>query len=295
MSRELRAPVTRIIRGSTVDGPGIRTVVFLKGCPLRCGWCHNPETQSPEPELLFDHDRCIGCRACTGVCDFNAIDFSRDYIVNRNNCTACFACTVVCPSNALTPAGRSMTAEDLADECVKDTAYFSISGGGITFSGGEPLLYPDFVRKVAELSGERGIPTCIDTSLAVPVAAILTVLPCTDLFLVDIKHAQRVEVQPETVFSNLSVITGKTRIRIRIPVVPEWNDTTEDLQAIIDRLVPLRDAIEQVDLLPFHTTATVKYRSLDRSWERYGELPPLPTDRIEKYAALLTKQGFKVG
>ena len=295
MSNELTAPITRIIRGSTVDGPGIRTVIFLKGCTLRCGWCHNPETQSPEPELLYDKRCCINCRACAAVCEFDAIDFSREYIVDREKCTSCFACTGVCPSNALIPAGRIVTAEALTTECARDAVYFRTSGGGITLSGGEPLLYPAFVRTVARLCRERHISTVVDTGFAVPPSSIRAVIPDIDLFLVDIKHSCRTEVHPETVFSNVMTFSATARIRIRIPVIPQWNDTIDEMRAIIGRLIPLRGRIEQIDLLPFHNSAITKYRQLNRGWHPYESFPPVPRSRIRHYTTLFKEEGFRVG
>jgi pyruvate formate lyase activating enzyme len=294
MTMQLIAPITRIIRGSTVDGPGLRTVVFFKGCPLQCPWCHNPETQHREPELLYDARICIHCGACAGVCDFDAIDISHDYIVDHDNCTACFACCKVCPSNALTPAGLPCSPGELLDELFKDAVYYKTSGGGVTFSGGEPLLYPDFLREVLQCCRDRGIGTCVDSCLAVASDAIESILPYTDLVLADIKHACRPEVHPEMVFDNLSRICGRVRIRIRIPVIPDWNDTPEAMHSILTRCLPFRNAIEQINLLPFHNTAAMKYRYLNRQWLPYEKIPPVPEDRIEQFACLFRKEHFTV-
>lgn len=288
------APVTNIIRGSSVDGPGLRTVVFLKGCPLRCPWCHNPETQRPEPELLYDARRCIRCLSCVDVCRNGAIDRSREYPVDREKCTACFSCADACPGNALQPAGKKMTADKLMTEILKDRVFYLTSGGGVTFSGGEPLLHPVLLSDVFQRCRMQGIGTCIDTCLAVPRENIAAVIPYTDLFLVDVKHTSRPEVQPDLVFSNIGYLAAKSRIRIRIPVVPGWNDSEEEIAAIVHRLASFKSSIEQVNLLPFHNTAAMKYRYLSRNWKEYEQRGLIPDSRMAQYRALFQEGKFNV-
>lgn len=286
--------ITGIIRGSAVDGPGLRTVVFFKGCPLCCGWCHNPETQHAEPEVFFDAHCCIRCGQCMEVCPQGAISLSNRYIINQSRCIGCFTCCNACPSKALRPVGAEKSVEELFSEIVRDSTYFRISGGGVTLSGGEPLLYPDFVAELLQLCGYHSIHTCIDTSGVVPVTAVKTVLPHTDLFLVDVKHSSSVAMGVETVMNTIDFLTtAGARIRIRIPVVPDWNATTNEITALARLLQPFSGKIESVDLLPFHGMAESKYMRLHRSWV-YENKKPVDDNRLDEFRKIFTIHSFTV-
>lgn len=286
--------ITQIIRGSHVDGPGLRTVIFLKGCPLRCGWCHNPETQELQPELLYDSRSCIRCGACVDACTSGAVDLERPYIIDKEKCTACFACVDACPSTALKAAGKDLDTEAVISEIRKDTVFYETSGGGVTFSGGEPLLYHTQLIPVLEQCRELGISVCIDTCLAVPWDHIADIAVLSELFLVDVKHSTNEEVMPETVFSNLEKLAGLSRIWIRIPVIPAWNDTESEMKNIATRLVHIKNGIEQINLLPFHNTAGMKYRYLDRAWSGYAGKSLIPDDCIDAFSSVFKEKGFSV-
>jgi len=286
--------VTNIIHGSYVDGPGMRTVFFLKGCPLACGWCHNPETQKREQEILYDIRRCIRCGACFDICNCRAIDYRRAYIIDLEKCTLCFRCVDVCPTDALQAAGTWMTVDAVMSEIVKDTVFYESSGGGVTFSGGEPLLQYRSLKEVLVLCRDKGIHTCIDTSLAVPWEIIAFVKDHVDLFMVDIKHSARKEVLPDLVFDNCEKLAGASRIWIRIPVIPDWNDTEEEMQKTAHRLESVKGKIEQVSLLPFHTGTEMKYRCLNRVWHGYGNKRAVSADTISLLNDVFIRNSFTV-
>ncbi|MGC8833939.1 MAG: glycyl-radical enzyme activating protein, partial [Armatimonadota bacterium] len=223
------------------DGPGIRTTVFFKGCPLNCLWCHNPESQSMHPELLFHADRCTGCARCIRVCPNSAVELrsAPPVYLNRELCRTCGACVEVCPAEARAVSGRWMTAEEVLAAAERDRRYYTASGGGITLSGGEPTLQLDFAEAVLKLAKAADLHTCVDTCGFAPWEAFERLLPLTDLFLYDLKaispelHLSTTGADNRPILDNARRLAASgAEIVFRIPVVPGINDSAEELHAI---------------------------------------------------------------
>jgi len=255
------------------DGPGIRTTVFLKGCPLSCEWCHNPESQRERPEILYYEDRCTLCGACISTCQQGAIGLDGGRLVlDQSLCIGCGDCVNVCPNGARELAGRQMSVEQVVSEVVKDTLFYEESGGGVTFSGGEPLLQAGFVRAVAARCAELDIHTALDTSGHATEKELLRVADVIDLFLYDIKvvddaiHLAHTGVSNRSILRNLRVLDEmRKRIWIRFPLVPGVNDDEGSLSDLVDLLAPL-SAVEAIQVLPYHRAGAGKYRRLGREY-----------------------------
>ena len=235
-----------IERNSYVDGPGIRTTVFFKGCNVRCAWCHNPESQSPKPQMLFYRDKCKGCGKCKAICP------------TPDHCTLCGKCTFYCPVDARKVCGKEYTVEEVLAEVLKDKAFYDNSGGGVTFSGGECMLQVDFLAEILQKCKENGIHTAVDTAGHVPFASFEKVLPYTDLFLYDIKvmdpekHKTYVGADNALILENLKkLLKAGANIWIRIPVIGGINDSVEEMQNVKEFLT-LWGKPQKVELLPYH-------------------------------------------
>lgn len=253
-----------IQRSSYVDGPGIRTTVFCKGCTLRCAWCHNPESQSPVRQMLYYRDRCTGCGTCTNVCPA------------PTDCDLCGKCALVCPHDAKEICGRDYTVDEVYKVIEKDVPFYQRSGGGVTFSGGECMLQVDFLTALARRCHESGIHTAIDTAGHVPWESFLQVIPYTDLFLYDVKcitdelHRVGTGVSNERILSNLRRLAEETSvpIHIRIPLVPGFNDGETEMAKIAAFLRTIRH--DKVELLPYHAMGEHKYAALGRVCQAYA-------------------------
>jgi pyruvate formate lyase activating enzyme len=281
--------VFNVQRFSVHDGPGIRTTVFFKGCPLRCFWCHNPEGMHPKPEIQFFPDRCIACGECVAVCPEGAqalSDGQRTY--RRDLCVMCGGCLSVCYAGALAAAGRTMTVEEVMAEVLRDRAFYETSGGGVTLSGGEPLLQRDFAQGILEACKAAGLHTAVETAAYCRWEDLAAILPFTDLIMMDLKHLDSAKhraatgVPNEPILANARLLTTQTDkpLLFRIPVIPTVNDTPEEIAAIarfVRHLEELRRDGENsiaLELLTFHRLATDKYRSLGMAY-RAGALQPL--------------------
>jgi pyruvate formate lyase activating enzyme len=259
-----------IQRFSVHDGPGIRTLVFFKGCPLACLWCSNPESQRFAPELLFDASKCVACGGCVEACPHGATRASGDGVqYDRERCAACGACADVCPAEARTVAGRRVTAAEVVAEIVKDAPFFTNSGGGVTLGGGEPLAQADFASEILKQCRVRGIHTAIETCGHVPWPAFETILPLTDLFLYDVKHldadAHRTRTGGDValILSNLErLVRSRGAVTVRVPVVPGFNDTPQDIRIVAEHVARL--GLRELHLLPYHRLGESKYRLLGR-------------------------------
>ncbi|MBC7341074.1 MAG: glycyl-radical enzyme activating protein [Clostridia bacterium] len=285
--------VTNIQKYSTEDGPGIRTTVFLKGCPLRCLWCHNPEGQETRPELIYYQVRCIGCGACAEVCPQKAItpDPATGFSPDRRRCTGCGTCADACPAKARKLMGSRLTVAALLAEVEKDVIFYVQSGGGITLSGGEPTMQPDFCQALLFSARKRGIPTALDTCGWVSWSTLKEMLPAVDLVLFDLKqidpelHRKQVGASLEPILANLQRLdaAGKA-IYIRTPVVPGYTDQAENIAAIARFLRPL-EQVQVWDLLPFHQLGEAKYRQLGKKYA-LANLKPPTTETMERLAAI---------
>ena len=252
------------------DGPGIRTTVFLKGCPLSCWWCHNPESQSVKPDILCRHNLCVRCGTCIEACPENARSLSSDGVDrDADRCTVCGTCADACPSGALEKIGRRMSVEQLMGEIEKDTPFFDQSGGGVTFSGGEPSAQPGFLRALLDRCRDRDVHTAVDTCGFARPSVLRSIAVRTDLFLFDLKlmdpkrHADFTGVSNDIILSNLTMLTemGK-QIYLRIPVIPSITDTDGNFDAI-GRFVAALKSAPRITLLPHHSTAMEKYARFD--------------------------------
>ena len=248
-----------IQRNSFVDGPGIRTTVFFKGCNLKCAWCHNPESQSAKPQMMFYKDKCTGCGKCKSVCPYHL-----------EQCELCGKCTLYCPVDARKVCGKEHTVDEVLKEVLKDKAFYETSGGGVTFSGGECMLQIDFLAEILKKCKENGIHTAVDTAGHIPFESFEKILPYTDLFLYDIKifdsqkHKQYVGVGNELILENLKkLFERKAKLWIRIPIIPDVNDSIEEIQKIKDFLKTIGTA-EKIELLPYHAMGENKYRAIGK-------------------------------
>lgn len=278
-SMRMSGIVFNVMHYALHDGPGIRTVVFLKGCPLACRWCHNPESQAPRPELMITAERCTGCGDCLTACPTGAAVLVGGVPGATDACTACGRCEGVCLAGARTIAGRTMTVAEVMRELVRDRVFFEESGGGVTFSGGEPFMQPAFLRSLLEACQDEGISTAVETCGMADLAALLAVADKVDLFLYDVKlmdqarHGEATGVENETILANLAALaTVHAHVIIRFPVIPGVNDDSENVGLMVAMMHRL--GLRGIDLLPYHRIGTDKYRRLGRPYELVELQPP---------------------
>lgn len=258
----LKANIFDIQRNSFVDGPGIRTTVFFKGCNLHCKWCHNPESQSFAKQMMFYKDRCTACGKCREVCPNHL-----------KSCNFCGRCEFYCPAEARKICGKYYTVDEVFGEIIKDKAFYNNSRGGVTFSGGECMLQLDFLSEILEKCKTMGIHTAVDTAGNVPWESFEKILPFTDLFLYDIKaflpehHKAGTGVSNKLILENLKRLSGKTDIIIRIPVIGGYNDNETELKRIAVFLQSVKTI--DIELLPYHSMGEYKYEALGRKSNKY--------------------------
>jgi pyruvate formate lyase activating enzyme len=266
-----KATIFNIMKYSIHDGPGIRTTVFMKGCPLRCAWCHNPESIDPKPQAMFFENRCILC----------------------GNCEKGLAC----PTGARETVGYEISAEELMNKLRGDLLFYESSGGGITFSGGEPLMQPEFLLDMLKRCRDEYIHTAVDTSGYSSRETIVEAAKLSKVFLYDVKfasserHRQFCGVDNRLILDNLRAINGLTKIMIRIPVIPGINDSAEEMTKIADAINGVR--IETVHLLPYHNIQSEKYRRLGREYT-LGQVPVGETADLPGLTEIFASRGHNV-
>ena len=277
------------------DGPGIRTTVFFKGCPLHCRWCHNPESQQAGKEMIYRQNRCLGCRACLAACEQGAIAWVDDRpVVDRERCTLCGACVEACYPEAREIVGREVSVAALMAEIERDVSFYDESGGGVTISGGEPLAQPAFLRALLVACKGAELHTALDTCGYAPWSVLEDVRGYVDLFLYDLKlmdearHRDLTGVSNGPILDNLLALSERGHdIIIRVPVIPGVNDGQEELRqigAFAARLPHLR----RLDLLPYHHIAVEKYERLERAYAFSEARPPSEAQLVEIAALLRT-------
>lgn len=276
--------ITDIHRTSVVDGPGLRTTVFLKGCPLRCLWCHNPETQWRRIELALDPYKCSGCCDCASACPESAIAITNEKArVSRPLCTDCGKCVSICPSGALFLYGREITDDAVIGEILKDRAYYDASDGGVTLSGGEPMAQPEFALSVLRKCRQHGIHTALDTTGFMPQSLCERTLEVTNLYLFDYKatgeelHMKLTGVPLRPILGTLEfLISNGADVILRCPIIPGVNDQEEHLMAIAGA-EQLHPSLLGIDILTWHTMGNSKYSKLGRM-----PVAELPADNVSE-------------
>lgn len=294
----MKGIISEITSFSTHDGPGIRTTVFLKGCPLRCRWCSNPETWNPVFQLYFMERKCTGCGKCEKVCPTKAIgpaSEGKDRI-RREDCTLCKACLNACLPGAYRISGTVFEAKDLFRKIQRDKPFFG-EDGGLTISGGEPLSQPEFVRELFTLCKEDGISTVLDTSGFGKWEDLEKILPFTDLVLLDIKamdnavHQKWTGVSNQLILENGARIAARVPVRISVPLIPGVNDDSDNLQKTAE--FARKNGVEWIDLNPFHALGAAKYESLGLE-SPYAQFRSLEKEEVEQAAELFRGYGLQV-
>ncbi|MDY7010076.1 MAG: glycyl-radical enzyme activating protein [Planctomycetota bacterium] len=285
-----------IKRFAVHDGPGIRTTVFLKGCPLRCIWCHNPESMLHRSEIALHPDKCIHCGRCLDACPLED-----DKKLDREYCTGCGACAEVCPSGARVLCGRELSVDEVMAEAVSDKAFYDNSGGGVTVSGGEPLTQPDFAREILHSCRAESMHTVLDTTGYADWEILAEVAPQADLVLYDLKcadprqHRELTGVSNEVILENAGRLakTGKPMI-VRIPVIPGYTDSPENIGNIGKFVTSLGDSVRSVELLPYNRLAEAKYHQYGYSDYKLEGLAPPGRGELLTLAKILTSRGIRV-
>ncbi len=274
---------------STEDGPGIRTTVFLKGCPLRCAWCHNPEGLRPEADLMWYDARCIGARDCLRACPEGALTLDPGGMrIDRQRCTRCAECVQACPSAALELIGQTWSPQALLDELLKDRVFFETSGGGLTFSGGEPMIQSEFLESFLPLCREAGLHIALDTCGAAAWPRYAAVLPAVDLVLFDLKVLDTARHRAATGVGNEGILENARRVAglgipmwIRTPVIPGYTADSDNIRAIAEFIHNDLPTVERWDLLAYTNLGRPKYRRLDLPYS-LGDEPLLRREAIER-------------
>ncbi len=280
-----RALITDIQRFAVNDGPGFRTLVFLKGCALRCSWCHNPEAIASYPEIYWKRRLCAQCGACLDVCPLDAIsppippeqaqqEGSTYHKIIRERCNRCMKCVGACHYGALVTVGKPMTIEEILNEVESDRPFYDNSGGGMTLSGGEPTLHAELAGELLEAARQRGLHICLDTSGYCDWEVLERLIKNTDIVLFDIKHIDPEKHRQMTGVSNEAILQNLTRLAasgvetwVRIPVIPGLNDSVDLHDRVAGLISGLPGSIARIDLLPFHNWCENKYDWLGINWK----------------------------
>jgi pyruvate formate lyase activating enzyme len=299
---EYKGIVFNIQRFSIHDGPGIRTTVFLKGCQLHCGWCSNPESWKRHPEILTRDIKCIHCGKCIEACPQKAISKVEDKrVIDWTKCDYCLKCAEVCAAKSIEVSGEEMTVARVLDTVMRDASFYKRTGGGMTVSGGEPLVQWEFARALLREGKQKGIHTALDTTGYADWEALDKVAEFTDLVLYDLKHMDPTKhkeatgVSNERILDNLTKIAAKanSHVWIRIPLIPDFNDSEAALGDICAFALTLGGNVEKVSILPYHKFAELKYTATGREY-MYREVNLLSDDRVEELKKFVESRGLKV-
>ena len=292
--------VTNIQGYSIHDGPGIRTVVFLKGCGLECQWCSNPECISPHPEVGFIKTLCTKCGKCAEVCPEGALVYEEGELpyIDRKQCTGCSICSSVCSYQALVLYGKPMNADEVFDAVNRDKMFYDASGGGVTISGGEPLLQPQFVCDLFEKCHQVGIHTCMETSGYAAESSLRKVLPYTDYILYDLKlmnsekHYQYTGKPNSLILSNAKALAeSSVETLFRMPLIPGINDDLQNIKETSEFLHRLGNNASRIELMPYHRLGKGKYEALDRQYHLSELLSPEP-EHLESIQNIFKDSGI---
>ena len=290
----MRTPlITEIQRFSLQDGPGIRSTIFFKGCPLHCPWCHNPESLSFKREFYFHAGKCMECGRCAKVCSSGALQLvhaeNANAVLNfdRSKCIGCMKCVDACLFGAREVVGESLDIDSIVQEAVADKMFYIHSGGGVTISGGEPLLFPEYTLKLASiLKTKEEVHVAIETSCFASWNKIEPLVEYVDLFIVDIKtmdpkkYKYTIGASLPKVLSNIErLIRSDAAVRIHLPIIPGFNDSASDTKSYVDYLSKFADKLTGVDVLPFHSFAAGKYTQLNREY-LYKGIRDLPNSQV---------------
>jgi pyruvate formate lyase activating enzyme len=301
--KDAGAPKGRIFsmqRFSIQDGPGIRTTVFVKGCPLRCAWCSNPESQNLDPEIMARQQKCEGCGECAQACPREAIHLVEGLAtIDRAKCDLCMDCVEACPTGALELSGEEITIEEAVDECCQDEPFYKNSDGGVTLSGGEPLYQPEFALRFLKACKEKSLSTALDTCGHAPWEVLEEILAYTDLVLFDVKHLdpemhhKGTGVENNLILANLrkTLDSQRARVWIRIPVIPGYNDSEEHAREVARTLAA--GPVEKVSLLGYHEWGKPKYGFLGRDYPFEGEVAQ-DQEKLERMRDIIEAEGLSV-
>lgn len=297
---DLKGLITKIERCSTEDGPGIRTTVFLKGCPMRCLWCHNVEAIDSDPHLVWHESKCIGDLACIEVCQYTALEMTKSgLVINRERCCLCRMCEDTCPSGALEIIGTEWEPMELVDEIARDSIFFEQSGGGVTFSGGEPTQQIDFLETVAKALRKEGIHVALDTCGYCSEEVMLRAIENVDLILYDLKtmdpqkHKKYTGMTLDTVIHNARLV-GRIGIPtwVRTPVIPGYTDSNNNIKRVARFIQEDMPNVQRYDLLAFNRMCTEKYHLLGREYPLEG-VSLMTKNRMEELADIARDEGLE--
>ncbi|ENY99702.1 glycyl-radical enzyme activating protein family [Clostridium thermobutyricum] len=294
---ENKGIIFNIQKFSIHDGPGIRTTVFFKGCPLKCKWCSNPESQLNNIEIHFDESKCSKCKTCVSNCNQNALSLSDNKItIDNKKCIGCLKCVSICPNKAIENEGNYKEIKEVIYECLKDKDFYEESNGGVTISGGEGMCQPDFLKELVLYLKKENIHIAIETTGYIEHNLFKELAILFDLLLFDVKHYDRNKhfegtgVYNDLIIKNLKwAIEHKINILIRIPVIPEFNSSLEDAYQLSDLLKSI--GVKNVQLLPFHQFGEKKYDMLNKTYE-LKDIKPLRPETLENYKNIFIDKGL---
>lgn len=291
------ANIFNIQKFSVHDGPGIRTTVFFKGCPLKCLWCHNPESQNINTQILYDRDKCVLCGTCEKICPKKAIKIENNKLTTDESCDCCGQCVIYCIQGARQIAGKVYTVDDVMKEVLKDRVFYEKSSGGVTLSGGEPLIHIDFVEELLKKLKDNNIHTAVDTCGAVSFENLKRAAKYTDVFLYDIKlmddekHVEFIGMSNKLILENIIKLSEiHNNINLRMPIIEGVNGDEEHIIKTIEFIEGLN--ISKVNLLPYHDIAKHKYKKLGKVYE--DDRMSKPSDeKMQKFKEMFENKGYK--